>query len=228
LPIVWGTLFVAFGAMLVAIPLGLLVAIYLAEFAPDRVRKILKPILELLAGIPSVVFGYFALTAVTPVLQNFFPGVQIFNAASASIVVGFMILPIVASISDDSIRAVPRSFKDSGYAMGATKVEVIFAIVIPAALSGIVASFILAFARAIGETMAVTLAAGATPQLTLSPFESVQTITAYIVQVSLGDTPHGTVEYQSLFAAGMVLFVMVVGVNGVAHYVVRKMQRKYE
>lgn len=228
LPIVWGTLFVALGAMLIAVPFGLLVAIYLSEYAPLKVRMVLKPALELLAGIPSVVFGYFALIAVTPFLQSFFENVQVFNAASAAIVVGIMTLPIVASISDDSIRSVPSSFKESGYAMGATKAEVIMAIVLPASISGIIASFILAFARAIGETMAVTLAAGATPQLTVSPFESVQTITAYIVQVSSGDTPHGTLEYQSLFAAGVVLFVLVVGVNVIAQYVVKKMQRKYE
>lgn len=228
IPIVWGTLFVAFGAMCIAVPFGLLIAIYMSEYASDRVRKVIKPVLELLAGIPSVVFGYFALVAITPFLQAIFPGVQVFNAASAAIVVGIMTLPLVASISDDCIRAVPTSFKESGYAVGATRHEVIFSIVLPAAISGIIASFILAFARAIGETMAVTLAAGATPQMTMSPFESIQTITAYIVQVSLGDTPHGTIEYQSLFAAAIVLFTLVAGVNWVARMVVKRLERKYE
>ncbi|NKN80486.1 phosphate ABC transporter permease subunit PstC, partial [Weissella cibaria] len=207
--------------------LGLCSAIYIAEYAPERVRRILKPGLELLAGVPTVVYGYFALTVVTPLLQRVLPQLQVFNALSAGIVVGIMIIPMVASLSEDAFRAVPRALAEGGYALGATKLEVVTRIQLPAALSGIIASFILALSRAIGETMIVTLAAGATPRLTLDPTGSIQTMTAYIVQVSLGDTPQGTVVYQSLFAVGLVLFLITLGMNLGANAVIRRFKESY-
>ena len=206
LPLLGGTFLIVVGSALVGIPIGLASAVYLSEYASSRVRGILNPILEILAGIPTVVYGYFALTFITPVIRVLFPSTNIFNAASASIVVGIMVLPMVASLCDDALRAVPNSLRQGAYAMGATHLEVSTRVVLPAALSGILASFVLALARAVGETMAVTIAAGATPRLTLNPLESIQTMTAYIVQVSLGDTPVGTVEYQTIFAVGMLLF----------------------
>lgn len=227
IPIVFGTIMIAGGASLISVPLGLLVAVYLSEYANDRFRGIVKPVLEVLAGIPSVVFGYFAITAISPFIRSIIPETEVFNAASAAIVVAFMTLPMVTSVSDDALRAVPQSVRDGAYALGTTKLEVIKSIVIPAAASGIVAAFILAFSRAIGETMAVTLAAGATPNLTLNPLESIQTMTAYIVQVSLGDTPHGTIEYQSIFAVGLLLFFMTLTINFLARYVIRKIQAQY-
>ena len=181
LPLICGTLLITVIASLVALPLGLMSAIYIAEYAPARVRKFLKPGLELLAGVPTVVYGYFALTFVTPLLQQLIPTLSIYNALSAGLVVGVMILPMVASLSEDALRAVPRSLADGAYALGATKIEVVLRVLVPGALSGIIASFILAISRAIGETMIVTLAAGATPRLTLDPPESVQTMTAFIV-----------------------------------------------
>lgn len=228
LPLVSGTLLVALGALLVALPLGLGIAIYLSEYASERARSILKPIMEVLAGVPSVVYGYFALTTVTPFLQNLFDDVEVFNAASASIVVGIMILPTIASICDDSLAAVPMALREGAFALGARKFEVVAQVVTPAALSGILASFILAFSRAIGETMAVTLAAGATPQITFNPFTGIQTLTAYIAQVSLGDTPHGTIEYQSIFAVGLLLFLMTLVMNLVSQYIVKTFSRRYE
>jgi phosphate transport system permease protein len=228
LPLVCGTLLVALGAALVSIPLGLGTAFFLSQYASHGVRDILKPILEVLAGIPTVVYGYFALTFITPVLQSVFPSTQIFNAASAAIAIGFMILPMVASLCDDAMRAVPESLKQAGYAMGATRFEVATRIVFPAALSGVLASFILAISRAIGETMVVALAAGGTPRLTWNPLESVQTMTAFIVQVSLGDTPVGTISYQTIFAVGFVLFLMTLLMNLLAHRIVRKFSEVYE
>ncbi|GIV59142.1 MAG: phosphate transport system permease protein [Rhodothermaceae bacterium] len=226
-PLLSGTLLVTVIAALVALPLGLCSAIYIAEYAPERVRRILKPGLELLAGVPTVVYGYFALTFVTPLLQHVLPQLQVFNALSAGIVVGIMIIPMVASLSEDAFRAVPRALAEGGYALGATKLEVVTRIQLPAALSGIIASFILALSRAIGETMIVTLAAGATPRLTLDPTGSIQTMTAYIVQVSLGDTPQGTVVYQSLFAVGLVLFLITLGMNLGANAVIRRFKESY-
>lgn len=228
LPLVCGTLLIVVGSALIAIPIGLACAIYLAEYAPPRVRSVIKPVLEILAGIPTVVYGYFALTFVTPVLAAIFPGTQVFNAASASIVVGIMILPMVASLCDDAIRAVPDSLRQGAYAVGATHFEVTSRVVVPASLSGIVASFVLAASRAIGETMAVTLAAGATPKMTVNPLESIQTMTAYIVQVSLGDTPAGSVEYQTIFAVGALLFVITLGMNVIAHRVLSRFREVYE
>jgi phosphate transport system permease protein len=212
-PLLVGSVLVALIASLMAVPLGLGAAIYLSEYAPRRVRDVLKPILEILAGIPTVVYGYFALTFVTPLLRHLIPGLGIFNALSAGIVVGIMILPLIASLSEDAMAAVPRALRQGAYALGATKLEVATRVVTPAALSGIVASFILAVSRAIGETMAVVLAAGMTPQLTFDPRESIQTMTAYIVQVSLGDTPFGSIEYQSIFAVGLLLFVVTLAMN---------------
>jgi len=213
LPLVAGTFLIVVGSGLVALPTGLATAIYLSEYAPARTRAIVKPILEMLAGVPTVVYGYFALTTVTPVLQKVFPATQVFNAASAAIVVGVMILPMVASMCEDALSAVPAALRGGGYALGATKREVALQVVLPAALSGVMASFVLALSRAIGETMAVTLAAGATPRLTANPLESIQTMTGYIVQVSLGDTPAGTVEHRTVFAVGALLFAITLGMN---------------
>lgn len=226
-PLIAGSILVTVIAALVALPIGLASAIYLAEFAPWKLRRMLKPTLELLAGVPTVVYGYFALTFVTPLLQHLFPGISVYNALSAGLVVGIMIIPMVASLSEDALRAVPKVLAEGGYALGATRMEVMLRIVMPAALSGIIASFILALSRAIGETMIVTLAAGSTPRLTLNPAESIQTMTAYIVQVSLGDTPQGTVVYQSLFAVGLLLFLLTLSLNLVANVIIRKFQEKY-
>ena len=227
LPLVGGTLLVTAGACLVALPVGLATAIYLSEYAPDRLRRVVKPILEVLAGIPTVVYGYFALTFVTPLIRVIHPGADVFNAASAALVMGIMIIPMVSSLSEDAMIAVPRSLREAAYALGANRFETATRVVVPAALSGIVASFILAISRAIGETMIVTLAAGATPNLTGNPFEGIQTMTAYIVQVSLGDTPQGSTEYRTIFAVGMTLFVMTFAMTLLAHYVVRRFRTAY-
>lgn len=228
LPLVAGTLQIVIGASLIAIPVGLASAIYLAEFASAGVRRVLKPVLEILAGIPTVVYGYFALTFVTPLIAAIFPQTQIFNAASASIVVGIMVLPMTASLCDDALRAVPEPLRQGAFALGATQFEVTLRVVLPAALSGVMASFVLAASRAIGETMAVTLAAGATPKMTLNPLESIQTMTAYIVQVSLGDTPVGTVEYQTIFAVAALLFAITLSMNIIAHRVLARFREVYE
>jgi phosphate transport system permease protein len=213
LPLLAGSVLVALVAAMISIPLGLGSAVYLSEFAPSRIRDWLKPILEVLAGVPSVVYGYFALTFVTPILQVIVPGLDMFNALSAGIVVGIMVLPLIASLSEDAMNAVPDELRYGAYALGSTKFEVAARVVTPAALSGIVASFILAISRAIGETMAVVLAAGMTPNLTFDVRESIQTLTAYIVQVSLGDTPFGSIEYQSIFAVGLLLFAVTLAMN---------------
>ena len=228
LPLLSGSLLIAFGAAAVALPLGLLSAIYLSEYAHTRVRAILKPALEILAGVPTVVYGYFALTFVTPFLRLIWPNTEIFNALSAAIVMGIMIIPMVSSLSEDALSAVPRSLREGAYALGATKFEVATRTVVPAALSGILASFILAISRAIGETMIVTIAAGATPKLTLNPLESVQTMTAYIAQVSLGEVPHGTLEYKTIFAVGLTLFFITLLMNLVSNAVLRKYREVYE
>ncbi|WP_307205837.1 phosphate ABC transporter permease subunit PstC [Paenibacillus harenae] len=227
LPLLSGTLMITVIACLVAVPIGLASAIYLSEYAPKKVRKVIKPILEVLAGIPTIVYGYFALSFITPIIQSIFPSAGIFNALSAGIVVGIMIIPMVSSLSEDAMSSVPRSLRDGAYALGATRFEVALKIVVPAALSGIVASAVLAFSRAIGETMIVTLAAGSTPNMTANPLDSIQTMTAYIVQVSLGDTPHGTVEYGSIFAVGMTLFVITFLLNILAQYVARRFREEY-
>lgn len=228
LPLVCGTALIVVGAGIVALPIGLAAAIYLSEFATSRIRGVVKPLLEVLAGIPTVVYGYFALTFVTPILQTVLPATEMFNAASAAIVVGIMILPMVASLCDDALRAVPGHIRHAGYALGATPYEVSTGVVVPGALSGILAAFVLALSRAFGETMAVTLAAGGTPRLTLNPLESIQTMTAYIVQVSQGDTPAGTVEYQTIFAVAALLFVITLGMNVIAQRVLARFRDVYE
>nr|WP_233516804.1 phosphate ABC transporter permease subunit PstC [Paenibacillus curdlanolyticus] len=226
-PLICGTLLITVIACLVAVPIGLASAIYLSEYAPTRLRKIVKPILEVLAGVPTIVYGYFALSLITPVIRAMFSQAGVFNALSAGIVVGIMIIPMVCSLSEDAMSAVPRSLRDGAYALGATRFEVALKIVVPAAFSGIVASAVLAFSRAIGETMIVTVAAGSTPKLTGNPLESIQTMTAYIVQVSLGDTPHGSVEYGTIFAVGMTLFVITFLLNILAQYVARRFREEY-
>ena len=191
-------------------------------------REIVKPVLEVLAGIPSVVYGYMAVMTISPLLRRMSDSVGVFSAASASVVVGFMILPMVVSLSEDVLRSVPRSLREAAYALGATKLDVTLRVVVPAALSGIVASFLLAISRAIGETMAVSLAAGSTPKLTLNPLESIQTMTAYIVQISKGDTPTGTIEYRTIFAVGLALFVSTMLLNILAQWILGRMREKYE
>ena len=228
LPLVCGTLHIVIGSAAVALPIGLICGIYLSEYASPRLRSIIKPVLEILAGIPTVVYGFFALTFVTPLLQSIFPSVEVFNSLSASLVVGIMILPLVASLCDDSIRAIPSALKEGAYALGATKLEVILRIVVPAALSGILASFMLAISRAVGETMIVVVAAGATPRLTADPFGSIQTMTAYIVQVSLGDTPAGTIEYYTLFAVAGLLFLITLAMNIVSNRILLHYRETYE
>lgn len=215
-------------AISLALPLGLMAAIYLSEYASPTMRRRLKPALEVLAGVPSVVFGYFALLTVTPVLQAFVPGLQGFNALSAGLVLGISILPLVASLSEDAIYSVPRSLRDGSYALGATKRETVISVVLPAALSGIVASVILAVSRAVGETMIVTLAAGQNPRLGFNPLVPVMTMTAFIVQVSLGDTPAGSIAYLSIFAVGMTLFLITLVLNLFSFWFVRRFREKYE
>lgn len=228
LPLVAGTLLVATIAGLTSLTLGLGAAIFLSEYAPDRLRRVLKPVLEILAGIPTVVYGYFALSSVTPALQKIFPEMIIFNALSAGLVMGFMIMPMVSTLSEDAMVAVPRSLRDAAYALGATRLEVSLRIVVPAALSGIVASFILAISRAVGETMIVTIAAGATPRMTFNPLESIQAMTAYIAQVSTGETPHGTIEYKTIFAVGLLLFLMTLVLNIAGRWFVARYRQQYE
>ncbi len=227
LPLVAGTLLTAGIAVLVALPIGLASAVYLSEYARDKVRRIVKPSLEILAGIPTVVYGYFALTFVTPLLKNIFPNMIVFNALSAGLVMGIMIVPMVSSLSEDAMVAVPRSLRDAAYGLGATRLEVATRVVMPAAVSGIVAACILALSRAVGETMIMAIAAGSTPRLTLNPLESIQTMTAYIVQISLGETPHGTVEYYTIFAVGLVLFMMTLAMNLFSQWFVRRYREKY-
>jgi phosphate transport system permease protein len=227
LPLIAGTMLITVGAGIIAIPLGLLTAIYLSEYAPFKVRKVVKPILEILAGIPTVVYGYFALFTVTPFLRHFFPSVQVYNALSGAIVVGVMILPLVSSLCEDALEAVPQSMREGAYALGSTKLEVSLKIVTPAALSGIVAAFILALSRAVGETMAVTLAAGATPNLTFNPAQSIQTMTAYIVNVTSGDVRAGSPEYNSVFAVGITLFAITMLMNYLAAKLVKRFRMVY-
>lgn len=228
LPLLFGTIMIVIGSAFICIPIGLIIAVYLSQYASKKARRIIKPILEILAGIPTVVYGYFALTFITPILRTFLPNTEIFNAASGSIVVGIMILPMVASLCDDALQSIPKSLKQGGYALGTTSFEVIKGILIPSAFSGIVASFVLAISRAFGETMAVTLAAGATPQFTLNPLESIQTMTAYIVQVSLGDTPAGGVEYQTIFAVAALLFIVTLGMNLLSNFIMHRYREEYE
>jgi phosphate transport system permease protein len=227
LPLVSGTLTVAFVALSVAIPMGTVIAIYLSEFAPYRMREAIKPFLEMLEAVPTVVFGYFALLFVTPMLQVVFPGLPGFNMLSAGLVIGVFITPYISSVAEDAMRAVPMNMREGAYAMGSTKLQVALRIVTPAAVSGIVAAYVLAISRAIGETMVVAIAAGLNPQLTFDPTDSAATITAYIAQVALGDLPHGSIGYQSIFAAGVTLVLMTLGFNLVGHWVRRRFREVY-
>ncbi len=215
-------------ACVVALPLGLLAAIFLSEYASPQLRRWIKPVLEILAGIPTVVYGFFALLFVTPLLQSFIPGLQTFNALSAGLVMGIAILPLVASLSEDAIYAVPQSLKNGAYAMGTTKRETILGVVLPAALSGIVASFVLGISRAVGETMIVAIAAGQSPTLTLDPRVPVATMTAFIVQVSLGDTPTTSLAFKTIFAVGMTLFVITLVLNMFSFWFVQKFREQYD
>ena len=228
LALVAGTTLTAVMAMVVALPLGLLSAIYLSEYAPNSVRKVVKPILEVLAGIPTVVYGYFALLFVTPILRSISGDIAVFNAMSASIVMGIMILPMVSSLSEDAMRSVPRNLREGAYALGSTKLEVSTLVVVPAALSGIVSAFILAVSRAIGETMIVTIAAGQTPTFTLTPVVPIETMTAYIVQVSQGDAPAGSIEYKTIFAVALLLFTITLLMNLLSQFVVSRFREEYE
>lgn len=237
LPLINGTLMVAAISAMIALPLGVGSAIYLSEYASPRARSILKPVLEVLAGIPSVVYGYFAISLITPLLRSLtaFLNAQLglglevdfFNALSASLIMGIMITPLVASLSEDAMRAVPQALREGAYGLGATRFEVSTRIVVPAALSGILAGFILALSRAIGETMIVAIAAGSTPRMTLNPLESIQTMTGFIVQVSFGDTPAGSISSQSIFAIGATLFLMTFVMNILSNYIVRRFREEY-
>jgi phosphate transport system permease protein len=228
LPLLTGSLLIAAGAAVVALPIGLAAAIYLSEYATGGVRAVLKPLLEILAGIPTVVYGFFALTFVTPIIRTMWPETDVYNALSASIVVGIMIIPMVSSLSEDAMSAVPRVLREGAYALGATRYEVATRTVVPAALSGILASFILAVSRAIGETMIVTIAAGGVANLTLNPLRSVQTMTAYIAQTATGELAHGSVEYQTIFAVGLTLFTITLIMNIISIFVLRRFREVYE
>ncbi|MFZ5594999.1 MAG: phosphate ABC transporter permease subunit PstC [Pseudomonadota bacterium] len=227
LPLVSGTLVTAAVALAVAVPFGTIIALYLSEFAPHRMREIIKPVLELLDGIPTVVYGYFALLFVTPLLQHFLPDLPGFNMLSAGLVMGVMIIPYVSSISEDAMRAVPMHIREGSYAMGSTRFQTAWRVVTPAAFSGIAAAYILGISRAIGETMVVAVAAGMQPNLTWNPMEPAETITAYIVQVSLGDLPHGSIGYQTIFAAGLVLVLMTLFFNIAGHLLRKRFREVY-
>ena len=230
LPLVNATFMTTLFAMMVALPLGLGVAMYLSEYATPRVRKVLKPVLEVLAGIPTVVYGYFALTFMTPLLRQIFgvDVVNIYNTASAGLVMGILILPLVASMCEDALSAVPQSLRDASYALGATKFETVVKIVLPAAISGIAAAVIVAFSRAVGETMIVAMAAGAGPNFTFNPFKSAETMTGHIVRISCGDLSYDSIDYNSLFAIAILLFLFTLTLNVISQRIVRKYRRKYE
>jgi phosphate transport system permease protein len=227
LPLVAGTLLASGIAMVVALPAGLMTAIYLSEYAPSVVRRTVKPILELLAGVPTVVYGYFALLFITPKLQALVPGLAGFNALSPGIVMGIMILPLVSSLSEDALRSVPNGLREGAYALGATRMEAALRVVVPAAFSGVSAACVLAVSRAIGETMIVAIAAGQQPRLTLDPRVPIETMTAYIVQVSLGDTPGGTIEYRTIFAVGMLLFASTFVLNLFSNWLRERFREEY-
>ncbi|HEY4665766.1 MAG TPA: phosphate ABC transporter permease subunit PstC [Anaerolineales bacterium] len=230
LPLLNATLMTSFSAMLLALPLGLSVAIYLSEYASDRARSILKPILEVLAGIPTVVYGYFALTFMTPLLRAIFGKgvVEIYNTGSAGLVIGILILPLVTSMSEDALNAVPRSLREGAYALGATRLETAVKIVVPAALSGIAAAFIVAISRAVGETMVVAIAAGAGPALTLNPFKAAETMTGHIVRISGGDLSYDSIDYNSIFAVGLMLFAITLALNILSRRIVSRFREVYE
>jgi phosphate transport system permease protein len=227
LPLVMGTLLTTVIAVSVALPLGLVTAVYLSEYAPHRAREIFKPVLELLAAVPTVVYGYFALLFLTPILQTFIPDLSGFNALSPGIIMGIMIVPYVSSVSEDAMSAVPMQIREGSYAMGATKLQTAFKVLIPSAFSGIAAAFIIGISRAIGETMVVAIAAGGQPNFTANPLEPVQTLTAYIVAVSLGDVPFGTIEYKTIFAAGITLFFMTLGFNILGFWLRKRIREAY-
>ena len=228
LPLLTGTLLTTFIAISVALPIGLTISIYLREYAPRSFRKTVKPLLELLAAVPTVVYGFFALVVVTPFLQQFIPSLSGFNSLSAGIVMGIMIIPFVSSLSEDALFAVPKALREASYGMGATRLQTAFKVVVPAASSGIIVSIILAISRAIGETMIVAIAAGQQPRLTLDPTVPVETITAYIVQVSLGDVAHGSLEYKTIFAAGITLFALTFLLNTISFQIRKKYREKYD
>ena len=228
LPLLSGTFLTSAIAILVAMPVGLVCAIYLSEFAPEPVRRMTKPVLEVLAGIPTVVYGYFALLFVTPLLQTFIPSLSGFNALAPGMVMGIMIIPLVSSLSEDAMYAVPQSLREAAHALGASRLQVALRVVVPAAFSGIAAAFLLAVSRAIGETMIVAIAAGQQPRLTLNPLVPVETMTAYIVQVSLGDTPTGTLEYRTIFAVGTMLFFSTLILNLFSRSLRERIRERYE
>ena len=226
-PLLSGTLVTTFTALLFAIPVGTISAIYLSEYAPNRLREIIKPILELLAAVPTVVYGYFALLFVTPLLQKIYPDLPGFNMLSAGLVIGVMIIPYISSLSEDAMRAVPMQIREGAYAMGSTKFQTALRVVVPSALSGISSAYILGISRAIGETMVVAIAAGMQPRLAWNPTEPAATITAYIVQVSLGDLPHDSIGYQSIFAAGLSLLCITLFFNILGYYLRKKFREQY-
>ena len=226
-PLLLGTVVTSAVALCVAIPLGTIIAIYLSEFAPFAVREVAKPFLELLGGVPTIVYGYFALVFVTPLLQKIYPALPGFNMLSAGLVMGVMIIPYISSVAEDAMRAVPMSLREGSYAMGATRFQTATRVVTPAAISGIAAAYILGVSRAVGETMIVAVAAGMQPNFTLNPAEPASTITAYIVQVALGDLPHGSIGYQSIFAAGLMLFFLTLVFNILGHWMRRKYREAY-
>lgn len=228
MPLVAGTMLTSVIAVGFAMPIGISIAVYLNEYAPKGFRKVIKPILEVLAAIPTVVYGFFALMIVTPFLQQIFPQMAGFNALSPGLVMGIMIIPMISSLSEDALYAVPKSLREASYGIGATRFQTAFKVLIPAASSGIIVSVILAISRAVGETMIVAIAAGQQPRLTLNPFVPVETITTYIVQVSLGDVVQGSLEYQTIFAAGMALFILTFILNNISFYVKKKFLEKYE
>lgn len=229
LPLICGTLLVTVGALLIGVPIGLGTAIFMSEYAPPAFRQFAKPVLEILAGIPSVVYGYFAFTFITPeIIQRLFPDASPLNAASAAIVVGIMIVPTIASLADDALRAVPRTMREAGYALSATRNEVTLRVVMPAAMSGVLAAILLALGRCIGETMAVAMAAGTTPKLTLNPLESVQTMTGFIVTVNRGESAQQTNAYRSLFAVGLTLFAITLALNWISHKVMQRYREGVE
>lgn len=227
MPLISGTLKTTIIAIIVAVPIGLASAIYLSEYASDKTRRIIKPVLEVLAGIPTIVYGFFALTFVTPILREIIPGLEIFNALSPGIVIGIMIMPMIASLSEDAMTSVPNSMREGALALGSTKFEVSLKVVLPAAISGIIASIVLAISRAIGETMIVAVAGGSTPTLTWDVTSSIQTMTAYIVQVSQGDAGYGTTIYYSIYAVGMTLFLFTLIMNLIAQYISRRFREEY-
>lgn len=228
LPLLSGTLLTSFIAIAFAVPVGLSISIYLSEYAPKSFRRTIKPLLELLAAVPTVVYGFFALMVVTPFLQTIIPGMSSFNSLSAGLVMGIMIIPYISSLSEDALHAVPNSLREAAYGMGSTKLQNAFRVIVPAASSGIVVSIILAISRAIGETMIVAIAAGQQPRLTFDPTVPVETITAYIVQVSLGDVQHDSLEYKTIFAAGITLFVFTFLLNTISYRIRKKFHEKYE